>query len=249
LTDYQFYRFIYLVLLHHQNHLYSDKKGKQSAGKENLSLSLESWRLYLFAIIARLDFISWEDRHVCLVSKGERIILIDGYFRDAGSTRGRVCGSFFLSLFLSCTSRSFSDRDGKTKRGKKDEGETLFVPRQNADKSVWSPRRGRRLWKFRETGMSANGRETKRRTPSKAPTLSARLWHSSSALFARGVAYDGGCHRVSELALRSLACSRHLLFPGLFPGSLQRDSPLFLPAIVWSTLFINTPRVLGQCPT
>lgn len=79
--------------------------------------------------------------------------------------------------------------------------------------------------------------------------LSARLRHSSSALFARGVAYDGGCHRVSELvALRSLACSRHLLFSGLFPGSLQTRR-FFSPAIVWSTLFTNTPRVLWQCPT
>lgn len=154
--------------------------------------------------------ISWEDRHVCLVSKGERsIILIDGYFRDAGSICRHVCGSvsLSLSLFLLRVLQSFSSRGGKTKRGeKKRRGRDIVrFPWQNADKSVWSPRRGRRLWKSRETGTRAlaNGREAKGRTPSKASTLGARLRHSSSALFARVVAYDGGCHRTSELALRS----------------------------------------------
>lgn len=77
---------------------------------------------------------------------------------------------------------------------------------------------------------------------------SARLRHSSSALFARGVAYDGGCHRVSEPSpsLARLLASPSLPLP--FPW-LASDSPFFLPAIVWSTLFTNTPRVLGQCPT
>lgn len=57
--------------------------------------------------------------------------------------------SFSLSRIRYGVSRTAT---AKTKRGKKDtKGETLFVPRRNADKSVWSPRRGRRLWKSRET--------------------------------------------------------------------------------------------------
>lgn len=171
--------------------------------------------------------ISWEDRHVCLVSKGESIILIDGYFRDAGSICRRVCGSVFfflslslffspfsLSLFLLCTLQSFSSRGGKTKREKRQGRDIVRFPWQNADKSVWSPRRGRRLWKSRETGTRARKRARDERTD---PFKSSYSRHSSSALFARGVAYDGGCHCTSEVAFRSLARSRHLLFPGPFP--------------------------------
>lgn len=50
-------------------------------------------------------------------------------------------------------------------------GETLFVPRRNADKSVWSPRRGRRLWKSRERRTRARACERARdetTDPSKA---------------------------------------------------------------------------------
>lgn len=116
--------------------------------------------------------ISWEDRHVCLVSKGESIILIDGYFRDAGSICRHVCGSVFslpLPLSSSCARYRVSRAAVVKQKRKKRRGRDIVrFPWQNADKSVWSPRRGRRLWKSRETGTP---RETKGRTPSKAPTL------------------------------------------------------------------------------
>lgn len=138
------------------------------AGKENLS----SWivtslficnyslsRLYLMGGPARL--FSFKERE----SSWLTCIFATPALHADMSLRVFLLLSFSLVYGVSRTATE------KQNEKKKDGGETLFVPRRNADKSVWSPRRGRRLWKFRETGTSANGRETKRRTPSKAPTL------------------------------------------------------------------------------
>lgn len=111
--------------------------------------------------------ISWEDRYVCLVSKGERASSwLTGIFATpvlyADTSAGQ---SFSLSLSSSCVCRRVSRVVVVKQNGKKDEGETLCrVPWQNADKSVWSPRRGRRLWKSRETGTRAHERAWDERT-------------------------------------------------------------------------------------
>jgi len=95
--------------------------------------------------------------------------LIDGYFRDAGSICRHICGSvfFFLSLSLSFSFSFVCYRVSraavvKTKR-KKRRGRHCSCSWQNADKSVWSPRRGRRLWKSRETGTRAREAGTRRK--------------------------------------------------------------------------------------
>lgn len=153
--------------------------------------------------------------------------------------------SLFLSRYRVSRAAVVKQNGGE----KKDEGETLFVFRGKMRINLSGVRGGAADYgnpEKRERAL-ANGRETKGRTPSKAPTLGARLRHSSSALFARGVAYDGGCHRTSEVAFRSLARSRVTFSSlALYPVPLQ--APFFSPAIVWSTLFTDTPRVLGQCP-
>lgn len=96
---------------------------------------------------------------------------------------------------------------------------------------------------------SARARDGERRTLQKA-LLPIRLRHSSSALFARGVAYDDGCHRAAGLALRpSVHPSVRTYVRSLAPLlSLPRLAPaaVFSPAIVWRSLFTDTPRVLSD---
>lgn len=208
------------------------------AGKETLSLSLESWRLYLFAIIARLDFISWEDRRVCLVSKGENHLDWRVFSRRRLYMRIRLYGSFFFS-HIYATEFLEPRRKNKTrkKRRRGDIVRSTAKPRINLSgvRDGAADYGNSEKWERARTDVRRND------GPLQKLLLSAWLRHSSSVLFARGVAYDGGCHRMSELALRSLACSRHLLFPGLFPGSLQTRR--FFYRLLFGAHFSPTPHV------
>jgi len=70
--------------------------------------------------------------------------------------------SLSLSFSSSCVCYRVSRAVVKTKR-KKRRGRHCSCSWQNADKSVWSPRRGRRLWKSRETGTRAREAGTRRK--------------------------------------------------------------------------------------
>lgn len=120
---------------------------------------------------------------MCLFSFEGRISSLDWRVfsrRRAGFyMQAHVYGSFSLIQVF----RAVATKKKKRKaRERERETHTSFSLRWNADKSVWSPRRSRRLWKSRETGayVSTGMWETQRRTLQKPLHSPAQLWYPSS---------------------------------------------------------------------
>lgn len=147
--------------------------------------------------------------------------MIDGYSRDSPtgvSCCRRVCRSVFLLPHLSVYVTRSVSRVGKYNSEKKRERKRKRWKRHcsfhGEARINLSGVRGPRPQIMEIPEKRANKRARDETTNPFKSFLQARLRYSRRHCLLNGVAYDGGCHRTSELALRSLVrfASRHLLF-------------------------------------
>jgi len=179
--------------------------------------------------------------------------LIDGHSRATSvslaaaashsTARFRVTASFSAAARKQSDDGDDDDDDRGNDRKKGGEGETLFrsaAATTAAGKSRGRPRRGAR-------GRADYGNPEKRERErvrerhdgsipvSLKSSPPVHLRHSSPALFARGVAYDGGCHRASERASEQTSKQADRPVSRPFARSLASPSPPFASGAVFFT--------------